>query len=605
MNPVTMLWSAVAGACLMMAVVNLMVWARKVGAWEHLFYPLTVLGALGILVAELVTMNAPDPGTYATAVRWAQLATLLSTVGVLGFVHFYFGTGRFRWLVTALGLRLLTVIANFTTGENIQIRSIESIRRMPFLGTDISALGEWEPNRWMILAQISSLMLVAYVADAAIRLWRNGTPDDRRRAVIVGGGLALFFVLGSAQANLVAAGVLKMPFLVSFAIIGTVMAMGYELSRDVLRSMRLSLDLEASEKRFRQVIEAAPNSMVMIDGSGRILLVNGRVERVFGYTRGELLGASIGTLVPDLIGSPSPEIPLVTGNADATGGRELKGLRKDGSEVALEVWTNPIEAQEKTLLLASIHDISVRKRADLEMARQQQELAHLSRINILGQLAGALAHELNQPLAAILGNSQVGSRMLAEADPDLTEISAILDDVSSDAKRAGGIIHGMRAMFKKSAVADLEPVDLNELVVQVLQILHAEIVHRRVEVDLALEGNLPLAAACRVEIQQVLMNLVLNGLDAMEEGEGVPKLFVSTSARDGEVVLGIRDGGPGIATDIMSRLFEPFVSTKQGGLGLGLAISRGIAERFQGKLLAENDPRGGARFELVLPAAGD
>jgi signal transduction histidine kinase len=597
MNAVDIIWSAVAGACLMMAVINLMVWIRKPGAWEHLFYPLTLLGALGILVAELVSMNACDPATYVSAVRWAQLATLLATVGVLGFVHFYFGTGRVRWLMVALGLRLLAVLANFTTGENIQIRSIESLRQIPFLGTEISVLDAWEPNRWMILAQVASLVLVAYVVDAALRLWRTGTPDGRRRAVIVGGGLALFFVAGSGQANLVAAGVLEMPFLVSFAVLGSVLAMGYELSRDVLQSMQRSLDRELSEKRLRQVIEAAPSAMVLVDVSSRILLVNEQVETVFGHTRGELLGASIRTLVPAW---PDPRPP--GGPAATTGGSELDGRRKDGSKVPLELRMNPIESQDEPLFLVSIHDIGARKQAEFEASRQQLELAHLSRVSTLGQLAGALAHELNQPLAAILGNSQVGGRMLGEAEPDLTEISAILEDVASDAKRAGGIIHGMRAMLKKTMVTDVVPVDLNQEALQVMDLLHGEIVHRNVEVELVLAADLPMAAAGRVELQQVLMNLVLNGLDAMDHGGRDRRLVVRTCARDGEVSLSIRDGGPGIAAEIIDRLFEPFVSTKPGGLGLGLTISRGIVERFRGRLLAGNEAGGGARFELLLPA---
>jgi C4-dicarboxylate-specific signal transduction histidine kinase len=163
----------------------------------------------------------------------------------------------------------------------------------------------------------------------------------------------------------------------------------------------------------------------------------------------------------------------------------------------------------------------------------------------------------------------------------------------------------MRAMLKKSMVPGIEPVDLNQVAVQVVDLLHGEIVHRNAKVELVLDGDLPLAAAGRVEIQQVLMNLVLNGLDAMEQGGGDRKLIVTTTTRDGEVRLSIRDGGPGIAAEIIDRLFEPFVSTKPGGLGLGLTISRGIVERFHGKLSAKNDAAGGAEFELVLPAVHD
>ncbi|WP_367870876.1 two-component regulator propeller domain-containing protein [Luteolibacter sp. Populi] len=241
-------------------------------------------------------------------------------------------------------------------------------------------------------------------------------------------------------------------------------------------------------------------------------------------------------------------------------------------------------------------------RAEAESQQHLNEVAHLTRVATLGELSSALAHELNQPLAAILGNAQVARRDLRDGPPDLTETAAILDDIADDAKRAGGIIHGMRAMFKKEAAPEPQAVDLNEAVTQTMGLLHSEIVGRKVKMDLHLSENLPPAQAGRVEIQQVLINLVLNALDAMNGSPEGGRIVVVTSLQDvDKIELSVHDGGPGIPPEMIDRLFEPFVSTKHGGLGLGLAISRGIAGRFHGKLLAENHPEGGAVFRLILP----
>jgi PAS domain S-box-containing protein len=365
-----------------------------------------------------------------------------------------------------------------------------------------------------------------------------------------------------------------------------------------------------AEERFRRVVEAAPNAMVMVDSRGRIALVNKQAESVFGYTREELIGAPIETLIPSRLGGHHAEVREGY-QADPTArvmgaGRDLFGQRKDGSEVAVEIGLNPIDMPEGQYVLASIIDITSRRQGELESARQQQELAHLSRISILGELAGTLAHELNQPLAAILGNAQVGSAGLRAGQADLVELAAILDDIADDAKRAGGIIHGMRAMFLKDASTEPQRLDLNEIVTQVLRLLHSEIVSRRVKLQVDLAPDLPPANAVRVEIQQILINLVINALDAMKGTPNGNRLEITTALlKAGRVQITVRDGGPGIAPDMVERIFEPFVSTKQSGLGLGLAISRNIAQRFRGDLRAENHPEGGAIFHLVLPTSGD
>jgi two-component system sensor kinase FixL len=245
-----------------------------------------------------------------------------------------------------------------------------------------------------------------------------------------------------------------------------------------------------------------------------------------------------------------------------------------------------------------------RRAHERAMQTALDELAHLTRVAMLGELSGSLAHELNQPLAAVLGNAQAGIRFLAGGKPDLGEMRAIFHDIADDAKRAGNIIHGMRAMFKKETRQELEPVDVNGVVQQVLLLLHSECVARQAEVSFLPADPLPPALAGRVELMQVLINLVLNGLDAMKDQTRPRRIWIETSRQEDErIAICVRDSGPGIAPEVRDKLFTPFVSTKTSGLGMGLAISRGIVERFGGRLSVENIPDGGAAFLVQVPPA--
>ena len=242
-------------------------------------------------------------------------------------------------------------------------------------------------------------------------------------------------------------------------------------------------------------------------------------------------------------------------------------------------------------------------RSQVALAESGRRLAHISRVSLLGELAGTLAHELNQPLTAILSNSQTGRHDIQVGKSNLPELAEILDDISADAKRAGNIIHGMKAMLKNDSQVAVIALDPNEIVTQVLALLHSEIIFRKLAIVLRLDDSIPAVLAGRVELQQVLINLVINALDAVSPETDKAALTIATRHANGMVTISVQDSGPGIPPEVLARLFDRFFSTKQNGLGLGLAISRSIMVNFGGTLLAENDPAGGAIFRMSLPAA--
>jgi len=249
-------------------------------------------------------------------------------------------------------------------------------------------------------------------------------------------------------------------------------------------------------------------------------------------------------------------------------------------------------------------DLTARKRAELEAQQHRAEAAHAARAATLGELAAGLAHELNQPLAAIMTNVQASRRLLTSEHPPMGLVGEILDDIASDDLRAVEIIRRMRALLVKGQV-DVQPLDLNELVGDVLRLVASDAILRRVRVHRRLEPDLPGIKGDRVQLQQVILNLVVNGLEAMSDMPAPRRhLTIETDLHeDGLVTFTVRDHGPGIAPELLAKIYEPFFSTKSDGLGMGLSICRSIAEAHGGRLRAANHSSGGAVFEFALPVA--
>jgi signal transduction histidine kinase len=249
-------------------------------------------------------------------------------------------------------------------------------------------------------------------------------------------------------------------------------------------------------------------------------------------------------------------------------------------------------------------DVVRAAKLEREAAQHRLELAHLSRIGMLGELSGSIAHELNQPLASILSNAQAAQLLLARDDLDIAQLRAILADIVDDDRRAGEVIRRLRALLRKEPLP-FQRLDVNEVVRDVLRIMRNDLLGRGVAARTELAGSLPAVEGDRVQLQQVLLNLLINACEAMGAGASERVVRVRTSAgADGGVEVAVRDSGPGIAPGESTRIFDAFVTTKADGTGLGLAVCRTIVEAHGGRISARNNPEGGATVGFTLPAAG-
>ncbi len=593
-----------AAAALSLGVIHGMVWLSNRKVRAELWFALAAICMSAYPFFDMAMMRAETGAAFGAAARWALVPISLMTAAILMLVHAHMGTGR-RWLLNlALGSRLVATLVNMACTHGLFFDSVSGVKRVSLFGESVS-LPVGVPGSWMWVEHLGALIWMGYVVDASLRLWRKGDAEGRRRVVMIGGGILLILSLGLIQASLVVAQVISVPVMVTPFFTVLTLAMGFELSRDVLRAAQLSRSLSESEQRLELAATAAKLALWEWDLKTNLIWVSKEGRGIYGISPDEQIDFPrfVSTLHPadrEMVGLEVDKTLSGTGPFAA----EYRVVLPDGGERWIAA-AGSLERDEKgrALLLRGVSmDITERKLSEQELAQKRQDVAHLSRVSMLGELAGTIAHELNQPLAAMLSNSQVGRSMFDKPNVDMEEMAAILEDITADAKRAGGIIHGMRAMFKKETAMQVQPVDLNEAVQQTCSLLHSEIVVRKAKVKLNLAESLPQVMAGRVEIQQVLINLILNSLDAMKSaGTASSEVVITTELRAGSVVIRVVDNGPGIAPEIQARLFEAFATSKPGGLGLGLAISQGIMKSFEGELTGGNHPEGGAVFEMTLP----
>jgi PAS domain S-box-containing protein len=360
--------------------------------------------------------------------------------------------------------------------------------------------------------------------------------------------------------------------------------------------------LQTSEELYREVIESQTDLVCRYRADTTLTFVNRACCKYFGQESSELLGKKFLDLIsPNVRAAVLRSIHLL--NDDHKVRKIEHDVALPGGAVGWLQWTTyAILAPDGSVaeFQAIGTDITDRKRAE----EAQESLAHASRLAVVGELTAMVAHEVNQPLTAILHNAEAGVKFLNFAEPPLDEIRAILLDIKDNELRASQSIHRIRTLLQKREM-EVQLLNINEVASDVVRLVTGDALRRRIEIKSSLDPQLPLIYGDRIHLQQVLLNLILNGMDAMMNSpEGLRHLTIQTS-RNGPATIGlsVSDSGHGIPGDLLPHIFESFFTTKKEGMGLGLSIAKSIIEKHNGRIRVDSNPRSGAIFRIDLPAA--
>jgi two-component system sensor kinase FixL len=611
MNWITVVWSMLASTSLTFTLLHLFIWAKGIKPWANLSFAAAAAASAVVTVMELMAMRATSVEQMATILRWVHLPILVLWLGILFFVRCYFDAGR-SWLAWTGGcLRVFALILSLTTGQNLFFEEITGLKKVAIFGGETISIAQGMLNPWYIIGPLSALTLAAFVLDAAFTLWRRGTETDRRRAVVFCGTITFFLLTAVLHAMLVNAGIIDSPYIVGLSFLPILVAMSYELSYDLLHSVQLSQSLLVSEaglrvskQRMSLAASAAELRLWEWDIVHDIIWSADKNFQLYGLSEKQTI--TFDSFLNIIYEEDRERIRLAVEKSIAGNGEYESEYRIKMPDGQLR-WFNSrgrveFSDQNQPLRMMGVTiDITRRKQAELEVQQQRNELTHLSRVNMLGELSGSLAHELNQPLAAILSNAQAAQRFLASGKGDLAEVRDILEDIVAEDRRAGDIIQRLRLLLKKCEVQNL-PLDINKEVEAVLKLINSDVVNHGLKVIVDLDHKLPAVIGDRVQLQQVLLNLIMNACEAMTHTHKKNcSLSVCTEQIDDKNIrISVCDQGPGIPFENIESIFKPFFTTKAHGMGLGLTICRTIIAAHGGQLWAVNTPAG-TTFYFMLP----
>lgn len=364
--------------------------------------------------------------------------------------------------------------------------------------------------------------------------------------------------------------------------------------------------IASADALFRALIDTAIDGIMVIDEKARVQVYNPACERLFGYSPNEVLGKNVDMLMPEPYHSEHDGYIaryLKTRTPHIIGiGREVVGRRKDGTTFPMYLSVGEGEVEGQRIFVGIVNDISEQRARDKRIQQLQGELLHVTRMTAMGEMTSALAHEINQPLTALLNYTSAARRMAKSFGEPAAKLVDVLERAVDQTERAGLIIRRLRNFIEKREPVRT-PESVNKVVEDAIALGLAGFRDTGTKWTIKLQPDLPTAMIDKVQIQQILVNLIRNATEAMA-GRDKRQLTIATSLNGTDVEIAVSDTGTGLPEDVVSRLFHPFVTTKDRGMGMGLSICRTIAEAHGGRLwLASNSPEG-ATFKLSLPLGG-
>lgn len=358
---------------------------------------------------------------------------------------------------------------------------------------------------------------------------------------------------------------------------------------------------------FQALLDAAVDAIVVIDELGRISTFNRAAERMFGYSSADVVGKNVNLLMGEPHRSRHEQYLaryVATGKAHIIGkGREVEARRANGDFFPVSLAVGEATEGDQRRFVAIVRDLSPQRAAEQRARALELRLAHVGRFNLMGEMAAGIAHEINQPLSAIATYAQVAKRVMQRAEPDVGMVTDICGKIDDQARRAGQVIGNLRKFIRKQEI-ETQALDVNRVIADVMSLIEADAHSEGIPVHVNAGQGLPNVRADAVQLQQVLLNLTRNSVDAMRDGLAKERGIIIATDRGerGGVRITVTDHGHGVSRQLGDNIFHPFVTTKRDGLGVGLAISRTIVQSYSGSLSYADNPRGGSVFSVELPA---
>jgi two-component system sensor kinase FixL len=602
MNLTTVIWSTAAASCVTLALVHLLLWCWNRESKASLWFAGTAMSVALLACIEFAMMRAQEPPEFLALHRWGHLAFFVIILCIVGFVQSYYRTGRW-WLVWSLiGLRLLILVLAFVPGPTFNFREITAMEPVVFFGESVM-IPRGIPTPWEFLGNASGLLLVVFVIDAAVRLQRRDDTGEKRRPPVMAVGVVLFILSCAVNGVLIHHGKAQVPYFITLSFLFVIAAMKFELSRDMLHAARLAAEVRENAESMRLAAGAGELALWRWDIPRDRIWVSPGGRELYGIPPAQVI--TLQSVLDTIHEEDRKTVSALITRAFAGSGAFQAVYRVETTHevprwISARGKTEFAPDGEPVRMRGVSVDITSRILAEQDAARHRDELAHLSRVTTLNELSGSLAHEIYQPLAIILSNAQAAQRLLVQTPPDLDEVREILVDIVDEDLRAGQVIERLRSLFKRGQTQTM-PVFLNDIVDEALALAQHNLAARGVTTKFSMASGLPQVMGDRIQLQQVLLNLLLNAADAMSlQTPATRHIHLATAQSGGSVRLTVRDEGPGLSADV-EKIFLPFNSSKPDGLGLGLAISRSIVAAHGGRIWAENHPGQGAVFYIEIP----
>ena len=600
MSILTIAWSMCAAVSAMLGIMHLLLWLKDHSKCSYLLSALMALGATGSAITELLLFNTTSVNTYQTLLQWEVLFVYTLLMPMIWLVALELDASQRILASVIVAMWSTALIINFVSPGSLVFTHVEEIKRQTTFWGESFRVGMGPANPWNLLANIAVVLILIYVVGASIKAWRR---SEHRQAIVIGGSIVIFLLFGGVHSMLVDNGIIATPYMVSFAYLAIVIAMSYEMVSQAIQVPVLTREVAARQKRWQDLLDNVQLAVIAVDKDGIITYVNPFLQKLSGYPENELMHKSVAKLIPASEQEKLKSRLLHAIEAGPPPHSNWRIINASGKEHHL-AWSTVRQFNPDgniTGLISVGVDITDQLKAQNALRHTQQEMERMMRVNLLGELASSLAHELNQPLAAILSNAQAARRMQANNKLEPKVLDEILGDIVRDNKRAREVIHGLRAFLRLGQIKR-ENITIDAIVAEVLRIVQSEINAQHIQLELDITSDSPLIYGNKIEIQQVLLNLIVNAIRIQHENPEDQRFIDIRATPHGNMMqFEVRDNGPGINAEDIDKIFKPFFTTSHEGLGMGLALSRRIVEAHGGRIWAENNPENGAILKFLIP----